>query len=434
MCKKSIKNFEQEVKKHYRWNFTVNVMDAIFFVFGISFVSINTILPAFIRHLTSSNFIIGLIVSLSNLGWFLPQLLSANYVQKLKRKKDIIILWGLGERIPWLFLSFLVLFLSRFSLPFFLSVFLILYAIFTFSGGILGPAWLDMLAKVIPLKKRGQFFGWSNFLGGAAGIFAGFLSIQVLHRYSFPANFSFCFLITFIATFISYIFISMTREPVYPIEDKHPGFREYILELPNLLKRDRNFSSFLFASVFLSFGGMATAFFAVYAIDSLTLPDSQMGVFTALILGAQTISSLLWGYLGDRKGYKLIMEVSTLFAIAASFIAIISSSLYLFYIVFILTGCSFSGSMISAQNIILEFSTPQMRPTYIALSNTLKAPFIGLSPLVGGIIADKLSFSFTFLFTALILLLGTILLKFLVQEPRYFPSYQPPGYPSHRRI
>jgi len=95
-----------------------------------------------------------------------------------------------------------------------------------------------------------------------------------------------------------------------------------------------------------------------------------MGVFTALILGAQTVSSLLWGYLGDHKGYKLVMEISALLTISACLLAVFSSSLYLFYLVFFLTGCSFSAGMISGQNIVLEFSTPEIRPTYIALTNT----------------------------------------------------------------
>ena len=430
ISRKLNKDFEKEIKKHYRWNFTVNVMDAVLFWFGMSFASVNTILPAFLRHLTSSNFLIGLVVSLSTLGWFLPQIFSVNYIQKFKRRKDVILRWGLGERVPWMFISLLVFYLSLFSSPLFLIIFLVLYTICVFSGGMQGPAWLDMLAKIIPLKKRGKFFGWSNFLAGGAGMFAGFLSIYILYKYPFPLNFSLCFLIAFIATSISYGFVASTREPVYPVENNHTSLKEYFSKIPHLLKGDKNFSSFLFVNIFLSFGGMATAFFAVYALNRLALSDSQIGVFTALILGAQTISSLLWGYLGDRKGYKLIVEISVLLTILASLVAIFSSSLYLFYIVFILTGCSFSAGMISGQNIVLEFSAPQLRPTYIALTNTLRAPFIGLSPLLGGAIADKFSFPFVFLLAVLILSLGFLLLKFFVQEPRHLPPYQLPGYPS----
>ncbi|MQY59084.1 MAG: hypothetical protein GH144_05685, partial [Clostridia bacterium] len=71
--------FEDEVKRDYRWNFTVNLLDWVFFSMGMSFASLNTVLPAFARHLTSSNFLIGLIPCLSTLGWLLPQILIANF-------------------------------------------------------------------------------------------------------------------------------------------------------------------------------------------------------------------------------------------------------------------------------------------------------------------------------------------------------------------
>ncbi|HDZ50083.1 MAG TPA: hypothetical protein ENH69_02555, partial [Candidatus Aerophobetes bacterium] len=107
--------FNDEVKRDYRRNFTVNLLDWVFFSTGMSFASLNTVLPAFARHLTSSNFLIGLIPSLSTLGWLLPQILIANFTQKLERKKDLIIFTALGEKIPWFFLFLAVMFLSSSS-------------------------------------------------------------------------------------------------------------------------------------------------------------------------------------------------------------------------------------------------------------------------------------------------------------------------------
>ncbi len=411
--------FDDEVKRDYRWNFTVNLLTWVFFVMGMSFVSLNTVLPAFARHLTSSNFLIGLIPSLNTLGFLLPQILIANFTQKLKRNKDLIIYAGLGRRIPWFFLFLVVMLLSSPSLL--LVTFFILYALFSFSGGIVGPAWQDMLAKVIPLKKRGRFFGWTNFLAGGVSIFAAFLSIYLLKNFPFPKNFAFCFLFAFFATSISYISSILIREPVYPVKNKKSSFREYFPGLPSLLKKDKNFLSFLIASIFLGCGAMATSFFAVHAMNKLTLPDSQIGVFTLLLLAGQAISSILWGYLGDKKGYKLVMEAGTLLTILAILLAVFSSSIYLFYGVFFIFGWAFSASIISSMGVVLEFSTPEMRPTYVALANTIRAPFMSLSPLLGGFLADKISFSFVFILTIFVLLGGILYLTFLVKEPRHLP-------------
>ena len=430
----SLARFNDAVKRDYRWNFTVNLLDWVFFSMGMSFASVNTVLPAFARHLTSSNFLIGLAPCLNTLGWFLPQILVANFVQKLKRKKSLIIFTGLGERTPWLFLFLVVMVFSSSSSFVLLATFFMLYGVFTFSGGIGGPAWQDMVAKVIPLKKRGRFWGWSNFLSGGTGIFAAFLSIHVLKSFPFPRNFALCFLFAFIATSVSYVFLILIREPVYPVKNKESGFKEYFLQLPSLLRKDKNFLSFLISSIFLSCGAMATPFFAVHAMNKLTLPDSQIGVFTLLLLTGQTISSILWGYLGDKKGYKLIMELGILLTMLTIVLAVLSSSIYLFYGVFFIFGWAFSASFISSLGIVLEFSTPEMRPTYIALSNTVKAPFMSLSPLLGGILADKTSFPFVFILTVFILLGGILYLVFLVREPRHLPPHFPDRCLARRRV
>lgn len=415
----ALARFDEEVKKHYGWNFTANIVDCILFSMGMAFVSVSTVLPAFARHFTSSNFLIGFVSCLTTLGWMLPQILVANFTQKLKRKKDLAIFAGLAQRIPWLFLFLIVMLLPPSSSFLFLISFFILYGIFCFSGGIVGTAWLDMVAKVTPLKKRGHLFGWGNFLGGIAGILAAFLSIYLLKSFPFPRNFAFCFLFAFAATSASYIFFMLVREPSSPVISEGSGFKEYLSSLPSLLKGDRNFLSFLISSILFGFGGMATAFFAVYAMNKLALPDSQIGVFTLLLLLGQSISSILWGHLGNKKGYKLVLEMGTVATILAILLAVFSSSVYLFYGVFFVIGTAFSAYLISFQGIVLEFSTPEMRPTYIALSNTIKAPFVSLSPLLGGFLADKFSFPFVFVLTIFILLGGILYSIFLVQEPRY---------------
>ena len=152
------------------------------------------------------------------------------------------------------------------------------------------------------------------------------------------------------------------------------------------------------------------------------------------MLTGQTISSILWGYLGDKKGYKLIMELGTLLTMLAILVAVLSSSIYLFYGVFFILGWALSAFLISSLGVVLEFSTPETRPTYIALANTVKAPFVSLSPLLGGILADRISFPFVFILTIFILLGGILYLALLVQEPRHLPPHLPGRYLAKRHV
>ena len=107
-------------------------------------------------------------------------------------------------------------------------------------------------------------------------------------------------------------------------------------------------------------------------MNKLTLPDSQIGVFTLLLLVGQTISSILWGYLGDKKGYKLVMEAGILLTILSILLAIFSSSIYLFYGVFFIFGWAFSASFISSMAVVLElvnYSYPYAKLLWVRASD-----------------------------------------------------------------
>ena len=46
--------WQQEIRRHTRFNFTVNVLDGAFFGLGVGFASTVTIIPLFVNSLTDS--------------------------------------------------------------------------------------------------------------------------------------------------------------------------------------------------------------------------------------------------------------------------------------------------------------------------------------------------------------------------------------------
>lgn len=88
---------------------------------------------------------------------------------------------------------------------------------------------------------------------------------------------------------------------------------------------------------------------------------------------------------------------------------------------FALLGASSSGDAVSGLNIILEFAAPEDRPTYIGLTNTLLAPTIVLTPILGGWLATVVGFPTLLSVSAAVATLGGLLLAFWVHEPRRQP-------------
>jgi MFS family permease len=240
----------------------------------------------------------------------------------------------------------------------------------------------------------------------------------VLENLDIPWNFAICFACAFVSMSISLVFVALTRETAYPIVKEELSIRDYLRKLAIIGKTNRNYLFFLIAVIFVSFSSMASGFFTVHAISKLNLTGQDIGRLTAITLFFQTISNPLWGQWGDKKGHKNVMAVGAIGMALSAIIAAFANSTIWFYAVFAVIGISASADTISRFSIVLEFSEPEERPTYIGLTNTIRAPFSAIAPIFGGLLSDRFQHPFVFLLTAAIIVIGVFFLLALVKEPR----------------
>jgi MFS family permease len=417
--------FEQEVERNFRWNAVVNLLDGTFFWFGSSFMAPRTILPLYVSHFTENEVVIGLLSMISATGWLLPQLFTANWVQRLPRKKVGVVRVGLfAERMPVLLLAPAAL-LATSSPTLALVVFFVLVAWHILGAGVVAVSWQDMLAKIIPLDRRGKFVGITNFGGTATGALGAIAVARLLDHYEFPLGYVLSFAVAGVLIFISWIFLALTREPAQISQEPEISQREYWRRLPAVLRADSNFRCYLFSQIVLNLGAMAVGFLAVYAVRHWQLSDGQAGGFTISMLIGQALSNPLLGILSDRKGHKLALEVSALLGGLAVGLASVAPSPIWFHGVFALIGASTAGFLLSGLMIAFEFSAPAMRPTYIGLNNTVSGVAAGVAPVLGGWLAGAVGYRVLFVVAFVVELVGLALLRWSVQEPRQANAASP---------
>ncbi len=410
---------QQQIEKNLRWNFVVNALDGASFWLGMSFISSTIILPLFVSHFTSNALLIGLIPFLATGGYLLPQLFVANWVERMPRKKFFPVTIGFFlERIPIFLLPVAAYFLSNDWPMLALTSFFILYAWHTFGAGLIIVGWQDMIAKLIPEQQRGRFFGITNFIGNGAGILGALAVPLVLEKYAFPIGFVMSFTVAAILMFLSWVFIALTREP--PVKNSKPSVsqKDYLRSLPEVLRKDRNFSMYLLSQIIFSLSGMATGFLVVYTVKTWTLPDAQASGFTVALQVGLTLANLFFGFLSDRKGHKLSLEICMALSALSLVLAIFAPSPLWFFVIFFLRGAVNAGTFISGISIVYEFTKAENRPTYIGLSNTIPGIAGSLAPLIGGWLAGVMSYRAMFIFSALIGIISWALLRFAVLEPR----------------
>jgi MFS family permease len=407
------------VREDYGHNFVVNVLDGTFFWGGASLIAPATILPLYVSRLTDSTFLIGLLSMIASTGWLLPQLFTANWVQRLPRKKVLPVNVGiLTERLPVVLLALSsVVAASRPTLA--LVAFFVCFTWHTVGAGVVAVAWQDMIGKIIPVERRGKFFGLTNFLGTATGVAGAWGATWLLDTYGFPRGYVWSFGAAAAMLLLSWAFLAMTREPAQEVTAPPVSQMQYLSSLPRVLRGDANFGRFLLSQVVISLGGMAAGFMAVYAVKRWGLSDGQAGRYTASMLVGQALSNLAFGALADRWGHKLVLEVSTLMGGLGVGLAVVASHPSWFYVVFALAGAQTAGILLSGLMIALEFAPESIRPTYIGLNNTVRGIGSGLAPLIGGLIAETMSYGILFTIAFLTSLVGLALLRWSVREPRH---------------
>lgn len=404
------------------WNFTVNLIDIAFITLGISLVSRDTVLPVLVSTLSDSNVAVGLIAALYGLGIYLPQLFTANFTERLPYKKPFVMLVGsVGERLPYLLMGAAVWVFAAPAPNVALILVLGCLALTGFAAGAATPAWYDLIAKVIPVRRRGVWSGLGHGIGALMAIFGAFLVGRILDDYPYPNNFALLFLLAFIATCISFVGLALNREPPSPIVKEQVSTQRYFRQLPDVLRANVNYRRFFISRTVVLLGAMANSFFIIYGGQRFGLDGATIGLLTATLVASQAVMSLVWGVVGDRMGHKVVLTGAAFLLALAALNTLLAPSQSWLILSFAFLGASSSGDAVSGLNIILEFAAPEDRPTYIGLTNTLLAPTIVLAPILGGWLATVAGFPVLLGVAAVVAATGGALLLRWVREPRRQP-------------
>jgi len=402
-----------------RHNLLALGVDHSVFMIGLSFASQATILPAFAAHLGAANVVIGAIPAVMTLGWFLPSLFAAGHTEALGRKLPFVVRYTVWERAPFLVLALAAFLLAERAPAVTLAVLLLMLLTLTGVGGVLMPAWMDIIGRAIPVTVRGRFFAGSSLVAGVGGFAGSFVTARILSTVPAPASYGVCFLCAAACMAVSFAALVLVREPPAAAAAPPVALRAYLARVPALLRRDRNLRWFLLARALGMIGGIGNGFYTVYALAAWAPPDSQVGVFTALLLVGQVAGTVTLGWLADRAGHRLVLVTGLAAMVGASALALAAPSLEAFGGVFVLAGVQGSAITISNLNVLLEFApSPEERPTYIGLGTTSLAPVAFGAPLVAGLLADAWGFAAVFGVAVAAGTIALIVLTGMVIDPR----------------
>jgi MFS family permease len=422
--------YEKFVWDNLRRNYAGNYLHGMLGMTGFRLVNAPTFLPAYLFAISGSNAIVGLGLALQQVGGVISPIFGATKIEHRTKVMPAAMWMGglarlaiLGIALAGWFLPndvtmFVINGIGKFS-PRVTAIlgFMLMFGLFM---GAQRVVFSMLMAKVIPISRRGRLQAWRNATGGviaaALAYFAGRWFIDAnLFGNGYSTTFVFAFVLTTLGLWALQLLL---KEPEPPTTRAQGRFRDRLRDFPELIRQDRAYGFFLLVQMLATSARIATPFYILYVGSSIGLDGKTLGLLSLAFLGADTLSNLVWGYLGDKTGFRLVLLFSLAAWIAATVLLMNVHTMPAIFGAFFGLGAAQAGYMMSAQTMILEFGERDDLPMRIAVSATAESTTATAGPLAGGIIAQAAGYPVVFGLSLGFLTVALLLLVVAVKEPR----------------
>ena len=393
-------------------NFRLGVLNGVWFTVADRLMDPTLVLAAFVSALTPSPLWLGLLIPITEGGWYLPQMLLSGYLQSQPLKLTLyrrvagmrVVLWCLLAGAPFVLRD------PRFLLP----AFFVAYTLTCLASGLGGLSFMEIVGKTISPRRRGVFFAWRLAAGGVAGLLGTLLVRYLVDErgpLAFPYNFALLFTAALVAGWLGLAAFGRVTEPAdtdlrppaSPVAQTRRALR--------LVRADDNYRRYLLVRVLLVVAGIAPPFYAVYVQQRLGGPLAMVGVYLAVYTTANLLSHVFFGRFSARLGNRQTLIVSTwagllmtgavlALAFAASPLRLSGQAASLWLIpIFVLYGVRESGIGVASHSLLLDLAPPVERSLYVGFTNTLMG-LVLLVTGISGLIVAALGYAALFLLTA----------------------------------
>jgi len=409
--------YETFVWDNLKRNYVGHYLHGMLGMTGFRLVNAPTFLPAYLHAVSGSNAIVGLGLALQQVGGVISPIFGATRVEHRAKVMPAAVLLGSLGRLAILGMAVAGWLLSDAPLVWALLFFIFMFGVFMGAQRVVFSL---LMARVIPISRRGRLQAWRNATGGAiAAVLAYFAGKYFIGPNLFGNGYSTTFVLAFVLTSAGLWALQvLMREPQPPTLRAQARFRDRLREFPDLIRQDRAYGFFLLVQMLATSARIATPFYILYVGKVVGTDGATLGLLSFAFLGADTASNLVWGYLGDKTGFRLVLVVSLVAWIAATILLLNVHEVWATFTAFAGLGAAASGYMMAAQTMILEFGAREDLPMRIAVSATAESITATAGPLIGGLVAELSGYTVVFGASLGFLIAALVILLLAVQDPR----------------
>jgi MFS family permease len=346
---------------------------------------------------------IGLLASLPNLAAALFQLKAPAIVQKAGSRKRMILLVVFVHALLWAPLALIPFLFHGNGVWWLLAVFTLVMAF----GSLANPAWGSMMADLVPVGRRGRYFGHRGKICGFTTLAFTLIAALILwlSRHQLFIGFAIVFALALLFRLISWYFLSKMYEPSVTVQHKE---QIHLLDFAREI-RSTNLGRFVLYVSAMNFATyLAAPFFAVYMLRDLGFDYLTYVVIIASAAIATILTMTFWGKRADRAGNIKVVAITSLLIPLVPLLWLVSHNILYLVLVQLLSGFAWAGFNLCSTNFVYDAAAPEKRTGCIAYFNAANGTAICLGALLGGFLALHVPLILGYNLLALFLISGLV--------------------------
>ncbi len=382
-------------------NYFSFIWHGIFLSLASSFMDVHTIIPSMLIKAGGNSIMLGLLTAIMVGGAGLLQIVFAGFLSNQAHKKKPLLL-GINLRIvALLFLSLMLIKSTSISNTAVIIFIFVLISLFSFSGSYANISYVDVMGKSILSEKRKQFFTVKQTISSLGIFISAIVVSSMLKHFSYPENYGILFLIAGILLFIASLGFWKIEEISTNVMQKH-NFKEYLQKIPREISHNSNLKNYLFIINNLGLCFSFIPFMILFAKKSFGLSYHLIGNFLIYKIVGMLVTGFILYKRSQKFEYKKLLYFSLVLGISLPILSLIfSHNLFIYQLIFGLSGVFITAYRISASGVLVEISNNENRAIYTGISgagNILPTIF----PLIAGVLISILGYTITFIIVSMI--------------------------------
>jgi MFS family permease len=377
---------------------------------------VGTYLVVYLLTLGATQGQIGLMSSLSSLSAALMLLPGALLVERMGKRRPLVLLGGGWSRMALLCIALVPLFLQGNLLVYFAIG---LAVSRDMMGNLSFPAWMSLTADVVPMEGRGRYFASRNFIMAITGMLTVYLIGILITRVAAPTGYQIAIGIAFMVGMLSvFSFAHLGDHPRIPgplatPRVKTPG-ASFFAQAKEIFSH-RDFAQFAAVSALWNFSlNIAGPFFTIHLVKNLHADAAMVGL-TAI---ASSVSSMLLqrrlGRLNDHWGARKLTMISGLLIPLVPLAWVFATAAWQIIPTNLLSGALWGAYSLASFNYLLQITPAELRARYSAIYQIIVTVSLAAGAALGSLVVTQFGYPAVFLGSSVGRLLAALLFVLLI--------------------